>query len=291
MPQEPASQVRIRPLEADDVEGAYAVMVASFSDLGERIGRPEGTWPPPAVGRLRIDHLLGTDPGGAWVAVDGDGPVVGCALALLREGLWGLSLLVVRPEVQSSGIGRGLLDRAWAYGEGARGAVILASPDPRALRAYSRLGLALHPTVSAKGRPRGVTMPPEVRPGDFDDADLAAAVDRKVRGAAHGPDIEALLRSNGQMFVLPGRGYTFLREGNLRILAAVDEDAAVLLLRAALAATGEDEATIDWITAGQQWAVTACVEAGLGIDTLAGAVFLGGDVGPFSPYLPNGAYL
>jgi GNAT superfamily N-acetyltransferase len=289
--EDPVGEARIRPLEADEAEAAYSVMVAAFSELGERIGRPEQTWPPPSVGRLRIDQLLGTDPGGAWVAEDPQGRHVGCALALMREGLWGLSLLVVRPEAQSSGIGRRLLDRAWSYGEGARGAVILSSPDRRALRAYSRLGLALHPTVTAKGRPHRVTMPGDVRPGNQDDLELIAAVDRKVRGAAHGPDIEALLRAHSELLVLPGRGYVFLREGDVRLLGAIDEDSAILLLRAALAAIGDREATVDWITAGQQWAVRACLYAGLDIETLAGAVFLGGDVGPFSPYLPNGAYL
>ncbi|MGH9000163.1 MAG: GNAT family N-acetyltransferase [Acidimicrobiia bacterium] len=287
----PAGTVKIRPLGPDDADSAYSVMVAAFSELGERLGLRAEPWPPPATGRLRIEHLAGTDPGGAWMAVDGDGGAVGCALALMREGLWGLSLLVVRPDDQSRGIGRGLLDRAWSYGDGARGAVILSSPDRRALRAYARLGLALHPTVTAKGQPRRVTMPPGIRPGSPDDLELTAAIDRKVRGAAHGPDIEALTRSASRMLVLPGRGYVIVREGDVRLLAAADEDAAVLLLRAALAAAGDREATVEWITAGQNWAVGPCLDAGLELHTNAGAVFLGGDVGPFTAYLPNGAYL
>ena len=72
----------------------------------------------------------------------------------MREGVWGLSLLVVRPDAQSSGVGRELLDRAYEYGDGARGWIVLASRDARALRSYARLGLALHPAVAARGRPR-----------------------------------------------------------------------------------------------------------------------------------------
>ena len=117
------------------------------------------------------------------------GELTGAAIALVREGVWGLSLLVVRPGRQSSGLGRALLDRALAYGDAVRGGIILASPDPRALRLYARAGFELHPTVDATGVPRGVATAPEVRP--FADADhaMAAAVDRDGarRGARRRP--------------------------------------------------------------------------------------------------------
>jgi GNAT superfamily N-acetyltransferase len=142
---------------------------------------------------VRIGHLLETDAGGAWVA-DRDGEIVGCSLALIREGVWGLSLLVVRPDAQSGGVGRELLARAHEYGDGARGWVVLASRDPRALRSYARLGMHLHPALAARGRPRRMAPPDEVRPGTLDDLPLTADVDRAVRGAAHGYDIAALGR-------------------------------------------------------------------------------------------------
>jgi hypothetical protein len=123
--------------------------------------------------------------------------------------------------------------------------------DPRALRAYARLGLALHPAVGARGRARGVQRPAGVRPGTLADLPLTAAVDRRVRGAA---------------------------------------DGAANLLRAALLHAGDREAEVEWITSGQAWAIRPCVEAGLQLH-LEGAVFLDGDVGPFTPYLPNGAFL
>lgn len=266
-------------------------MKAAFGDLRERRGAPPESWPPLAQGRLRFDHFIGTDPDGAWAAVGDDGQLVGCALALVREGLWGLSLLVVRPDAQSSGVGGRLLDQAWAYGEGARGAIILASPDHRALRAYARLGLTLHPTVTARGHVRGVSPPPEVRPGGPGDWDLVASIDRKVRGAAREPDMEALTVPPSEFLVLPDQGYVIVREGNVRLLAAPDPDAAALLLRAAFAASGDHEISVEWITGDQNWAVGPCLDAGLDLNVNAGAVFVSGDVGPFTPYLPNGAYL
>jgi hypothetical protein len=168
---------------------------------------------------------------------------------------------------------------------------VLASADARALRSYARLGLELHPAIAARGRPRGAAMPPEVRPGTAGDLPLAAGVDREVRGAAHGDDLTAMLRAGGELLVLPERGYAVHREASVRLLAARDDASAALLLRACLAAAGDREASVEWITARQGWAVAPCLDAGLELRFDCGAVFTAGDVGPFRPYLPSGSYL
>jgi GNAT superfamily N-acetyltransferase len=280
--------VPVRPMEQRDIDDVFGVSVAAFDDLARRLGKPED--PPAAIGgaRIRIGRLLGTDPGGAWVA-ERDGAVVGAALAIVREGVWGLSLLIVRPEAQSDGLGRELLARAWDHGRDARGWIVLSSADPRALRSYARLGLHLHPAMAARGRPRSVAPDPGVRPGSADDLPLTETVDRAVRGAAHGGDILALLAAGGRMLVLPGRGYAVMRGDDVRLLAALDEDAAAALLRTCFA-TADGEVTITFITGAQQWVVAPCLDAGLELHGY-GAVFLAGDVGPFAPYLPSGAYL
>jgi GNAT superfamily N-acetyltransferase len=279
----------VRPMQPSDVDAVFHVSVAAFRDLARRFGEEPEPDPPLWHARTRVGWLLGTDPGGAWVA-ERRGDIVGAALGIVREGVWGLSLLVVRPEAQSAGVGRQLLDRAFAYGSDARGWIVLASQDARALRSYARLGLALHPALQATGRPRAVAMPPEVRQGTLADLPLTAAVDRVVRGAAHGGDIEALLEVGGDLLVLDDRGYAVVREGSVRLLAATDEAAAATVLRACLAAAGDREASVEWITSAQGWAVAPCLDAGLDL-RLDGAVFLDGDVGPFAPYLPSGAYL
>jgi GNAT superfamily N-acetyltransferase len=280
----------VRPLEPRDIDAVHTVTAAAFDDLVRRLGdRPEPAGPI-AAARVRIGRLLATDPGGAWVA-ERDGEVVGCSLALLREGIWGLSLLVVRPDAQSSGVGRELLARARAYGDGARGWVVLASRDSRALRSYARLGLHLHPALAARGRPRWMALPDEVRPGTLADLPLTADVDRAVRGAAHGDDLAAMLEVGGDLLVLPDRGYAVVRDGAVRQLAARDEQAAATLLRGCLAAARGHEAAVEWITAAQGWAIEPCLDAGLELRMDVGAVCLAGDVGPFAPYLPSGAYL
>jgi GNAT superfamily N-acetyltransferase len=279
----------VRPLEPRDIDAVHHVMTASFQDLNRRMGEPEEPAGPITASRIRVGRLLATDPGGSWVA-ERDGEVVGCALAIMREGVWGLSLLVVRPDAQSGGTGRELLARSYEYGNGARGWIVLASRDPRALRAYARLGLDLHPAIAARGRPRA-TMPQEVRRGDAADLPLTVEVDRAVRGAAHGEDILALTEVGGELFVLPDRGYVVVREGGVRQLAALDEASAATLLRAALASADGHEASVEWITSAQNWAIAPCLEAGLELRNDVGAVFLAGDVGPFAPYIPSGAYL
>jgi GNAT superfamily N-acetyltransferase len=280
----------LRPMQEDDVAAARTVMVQAFEDLERRLHLPPSPPGDPAGADVRLRRILATDPGGSWVAEDEQG-LAGVGLAIVRESVWGLSLLVVRPDAQSAGIGRELLARTLAYGDGAAGAIVLASPDPRALRAYARAGFALHPTLIATGVPRGAVGCAEVRPFEPGDHELAAAVDRAVRGAPHGADLDALADGGCELLVLPGRGYAAHRDGSVKTLAAFDDDDAATLLRTVLARIPPGaSAEVDWITGAQQWAVGVAVAAGLELRP-AGAVALRGDVGAFRPYLPGGAYL
>ena len=285
--------IRYRPMRHEDVEAVHHLAFEAFSDLDRRLGQEyHGPAPRLEQSAVRYGRLLASDPDGCLVA-ERDGAVVGCSVGILRDGLWGLSMLVVDPSAQGGGVGRELLRRAHEYGAGARGRMILSSEDPRALRAYARLGLTLHPCVIANGTVRRPPRADGLREGGREDLPLAAEVDRAVRGAAHGEDVMALVASGGTLLVAPGRGYVVVREGRLMLLAAFDEDAARELLRGALARSAADghDAMVEWISAAQAWAVDVCLDAGLELLARSGAVFLGGDLGPFRPYLPSGAYL
>lgn len=278
-------------MREDDARAIHDVSVVTFADLEARFHYPPSPPPPRDVPLVRFSHLIETDPGGAWVAEE-DGRVIGGALAIDREGVWGLSLLVVLPDHQSSGIGRALLERSLEYaGGGRRGAIILASPDHRALRAYARAGFQMHPCMDAEGRPNVKEPPAGVRDGDERDLPLTEAVDRAVRGAAHGSDIAAFLSVGRRLLVVPQRGYAVLGPESIHLLAALDEEAARDLLLAGLAAVPEGKNhRVEWITSEQQWVVQPVLDAGLVLKP-GGAVFVRGDVGPFTPYLPSGAYL
>jgi len=245
-------------------------------------------------GQSRVAHLLETDPEGAWVAQNADGRVVGVALALLREGLWGLSLFAVEPALQGNGIGRRLLDSALGYADGARGAIILSSTDPKAMRRYARAGFALRPAVAAAGIVDRAALPPRhpgIRAATGDDLDLTEPVSRAVRGATHATDIPASLSDGAELLVLGDRGFVVHRDGTPRLLAARDDEAAQALLRAALVASSPGATVqVDFISAGQDWAVAVALEARLALSP-DGPIFVRGDVGPLRPYLPSGAYL
>jgi GNAT superfamily N-acetyltransferase len=278
-------------MREEDADAVLELSTRAFADLAARLHEPPRPPSPPEERLVRVRHVIERDPGGAWVA-ERDGELAGAALAIDRDGLWGLSLLAIDPGHQSAGLGRALLARALEYADGGRrGAVILASPDVRALRAYARAGFVAHPSMSARGRAAPLEAPESVREGDLRDLELTERVDVAVRGVGHGSDIDALLRSGCRLFVVEGRGYAVLGGGSVRLLAALDEAAAADLLRGALAhAPPGEDVGVEWITARQHWAMGPVLDARLPL-AVDGAVFVRGDVGPFRPYLPSGAYL
>ena len=281
-----------RPMTEDDIPAVHDLMGAAFGDLERRLGaKYAGPHPMLANTQVRFGRVLSADPGGSFVA-ENRRRIVGCASSIVREGLWGLSMFIVDPATQGTGIGRELLANAAAYGDGCRGRVILASRDPRAIGMYARLGLDLHPSVSAQGVPRGVEAG-DVRAGGADDIPLTEEIDRAVRGAAHGDDLLAMVAGGQELLIAPGRGYAVRLGGTVRLLAAFDEQGAADVLRGALARIEAEgaSANVEWITGRQRWAVPVCLDAGLHFTTNAGPVLTGGDVGPFQPYLPSGAYL
>jgi GNAT superfamily N-acetyltransferase len=286
----------VRLLQPADVPAAAAVGGAALSDQMPVEFQPSSSAERAQLVRrrqARVNHLLATDPEGSWVA-ELDGEIVGVALGLVREGVWGLSLFGVRPGLQGQGIGRPLLDAALRYAAGRRGAIILSSSDPRAMRSYARAGFAVKPALSAAGAINRARLPAglRTRPGDLRaDRELLDAVSRHVRTAAHGDDLGAFVAAGDRLLVLDGRGFTVSRGGSPMLVAAFDDEAASELLWACLA-EGEPGAPVhvDYVTAGNDWAVAVVLEAGLSLSP-DGPVFVRGETGPFAPYLPSGAYL
>jgi predicted N-acetyltransferase YhbS len=285
-----APEVHVRPLRPDDIEGAYAVARSAL--FSPPAGEDEAQLHARQVDR--IAHLQGTDPGGSWVA-ERDGRVIGVAQALLREGVWGFSLLAVAEDLQGHGVGRRLLDAALRHGDGARGWVVLSSERPAAMRRYARAGLDLHPAVAAAGIPDAARIPDgTARVEDAGDGGLAVAdaIGRAVRGAGHARDLPSSLRHGSRLLVLEDRAFALLgRTGAVALLAARDEAAAQTVLWGAFAhAPRGATVSVDFLTADQQWALPVLLDAGLLLSP-DGPVFLRGDVGPFTPYVPSGAWL
>ena len=289
-----SAEVEVRPMSAADVPAAERVWYDAQSAMRATRHLPAEERTAESARRMenRIAHLLATDPGGSWVGVDEGGSVVGLSQALVRDELWVLSLLGVSPEHQDRGAGHALLQAAMAYEPETPRGMILCSRDPRAARRYLKAGFDMHPSVTAWGPVdrRKVPATLNVREGTVDDLELAASLDRRLRGGAHGPDLENLLSEGCELLVHPGRGYVLVRKAKPVFLAADGEREAVELLWAALARADEAEVLeVNWITAAQQWALRTVVEAGLELHPV-GPVMLRGMSGPPSTYLPSGAY-
>lgn len=278
-----------------DVPDAYVVNSLALADTYEERERIRTRNPEEDERRRSLyRHVLATDPEGCFVAKSG-GRVVGSALSARREGLWVLVLFAVEEGYRGAGVGAELIAHARRYGEDCTGGMIASSTHPGAMRRYALAGFDLQPTLMASGAVdrAGIPSVSGVRDGGENDLDLAADVDRRLRGAAHGPDLEFMLRDGGKLLVADrpdGRGYVALWHGGPRLVAANSEDVAGDLLRAGLAEATEEKVEVRWITAQQNWAVRVALEAGLSLSA-AGPICTRGELGPLAPYLPSGPFL
>ena len=273
----------IRPLLPDDAAACVEVTHQALSAIYEEM--PEDTPGYRDRAAQRVLHLQSTDPESCWVA-EQDGRVVGCGLALVREGMWFLSLLMVDPSLQSQGVGRQLLDatlqtatdRSW----------ILATTAPAALRRYRRAGFDLVPCLSAKGTvDRSLLPATAVRESTWaEHGELVDAVTRQLRGAGMAPDLPYCERVGYRLFVAAD-GFAIVRPMGLVSLGALDPAVAQELLWTVFAEC-DQPVEVDWLSHDQQWAVDTCLDARLPLNKGEGHVFLRGQP-PMSPYLPGGA--
>ncbi|KIQ63888.1 GCN5 family acetyltransferase [Kitasatospora griseola] len=284
---------------AEDAEAVNRVSRAAFRDLDGRPAdaEPEAADAPSRIRRLaRSRHLAVTDPQGCWIA-EQDGEAVGAALSLRREGVWVLALFVVLPSVQGRGVGRLLLERAAAYGRGCLRGMLCASSSPAAARRYRAAGFTLHPTMRLTGRvDRERLLDPgdiPVHTGNASHLHLLDSVDRRLRGAAHGPDHPFMLAHFEELLIadtLAGTGYCYRDGGAVQLVAATSKRIATRLLREALARVPEGvDADVEFLTAEQEWAVDVGLELGLSLTTRGYLAVRG--MRPPAPYVPNGGYL
>ena len=290
------TEVRIRPMTLDDAVAAERVTAVGFHELDTRMFRR--SWPdpqlrPPERGAnwiLRTRHLIGTDPGGCWVAERGD-ELLGVVVSFVREKMWLLASYAVVPGSQGLGLGRALLAPALDYGKGSLRAMFNASSDPRALRRYHAAGFTFYPQMFLRGTPDRSTIPAlesKVREGSAGDFDLMDSVDRQTRGAAHGPDHEVLLRQFRLVVsdTTTGSGYAYLDDG-VALVAATNRRTAARLLWEAIASS--DDVLVGHITPENSWAVDVGLAARLELHQEGYQALR--RMTPPKPYLPHGALM
>jgi GNAT superfamily N-acetyltransferase len=281
--------VDIRPMRDDDVAGVDRVCAeVLYAPTVDEDDEPVRA----ARQHARIRHLVETDPDGCWVA-EHDGRVAGVALALIREGVWGFSLFAVAEALQGRGVGRALFERCWAYGDRAHGRMILSSTHPAAMRRYAHTGLPIRPCVAAAGVPDLSRTPDLDGVHEAGEAGIpvADAIGRALRGAGHGRDLPVPMAHGARLLVLEDRAFALFHGSRVVLLGGGDAEAAQRVLWAVMAhVVPGASVTVDFITAGQDWALPVCLDAGLALSP-DGPMFAGGRLGPLAPYLPSGAYL
>jgi GNAT superfamily N-acetyltransferase len=219
--------VSFRAAVPDDLPACAAIWRESINDyLGLRNIRliPDELGP---ITRLHR-HLQSTDPSRFVVATrpgtDGLADrIVGFGSAVMRERLWFLSMLFVRPGEQGRGLGRALLDRMMPPADsGSSLATATDSMQPISNALYASIGIVPRmPLLSLVGRPDRPealgALPAGVRVVRIEatDAGEVDSLDRVVLGVRHPVD-HAFVRSEGRQGFLyrtpagevAGYGYT-----------------------------------------------------------------------------------
>jgi GNAT superfamily N-acetyltransferase len=292
------SDARIRPMRPEDVDAAERLSSEGFYEVDLRLARRGDPDPEPRSTErsrqwvARTHHYLRTDPGGCWVA-EIDGEPVGFATSFNRELMWILATYVVKPGLQGQGIGRALLATALHHGRGCLRGMLSASSDTKAVRRYRAAGFSLHPQMHLVGTVDRSAIPvvEKVRDGSAADFELMDSIDRRVRGAAHGPD-HAWLLSAFRLVVSDtstGSGYAFhAGDGTPMLLAATNRRTATRLLWECLAAT-DGRGYVPHVTPANEWAIDVGLAARL---ELQQSGYLGlRNMRPPTPYLHHGSLL
>lgn len=232
--------VGYRRATPDDALACHELMWESVTDLGRRQGSPlEGTaddWWRSSEPLHRLLARIATE---WWVAEETDsGRLVGFARSIDRDGLLELTEFFVRPDQQSRGVGKALLERAFPAGRGAVRSII-ATSDVRAQARYYAAGtVARFPLFTLGGVPhdpgpmRNLTA--ESIAGE-PAIEAQRAVERTVLGYQRSDDEVGWLldRRQGHLYRRGDRviGYSFLGHDGAGPMATLDpsEVPAVLL--------------------------------------------------------------
>ena len=206
----------LRQARADDMLGCARVFLRSSADLARRQGNavPQARAPEMAAA---LSHLQQTDPRGFQVAVQG-GRVVAFASTILRGRTHFLSMFWALPSVQSRGVGRRVLARAFERPRPPASAVrcVYASLDPRAQALYLKFGMLPRGMFyMLKGPPRRSPPPRRrvelVQLGAVGETSrrmlaVAARFDRVSRAARRDADLRYIMSLPGARFFLARAG-------------------------------------------------------------------------------------
>jgi GNAT superfamily N-acetyltransferase len=250
------SEITIRRGRPEDARPAFDLSIAAMSDLFARLGTPWTLDSATFWASLEpiLSHLA-TTAAEWWVAIDdGDGSIVGYSRSIERGGLFELTELFVRPDRQSAGLGRQLIEKAFPIGRGEVRAIV-ATTDVRALARYYAAGTVVRfPIASLTGVPRPTDpgeLDLEAVPATLDNLGELAAIERAVVGYPRHADYPWLIENrDGHLYNRDGRwvGFSFVsRDGSGPIAALDPADQVSILLHAEgrAHAMGMDEFSVE----------------------------------------------
>ena len=289
-----------RPSRPDELDRIDALVVSSINDLTERHGFGSmASRSPPNFQTF----CLADDPRGLWTAED-NGEPVGFAWSWACEGLWFLAQLFVKPDVQSHGIGRELLERTLEHADrigAVQRALITFAFNTVSQGLYIRHGFAPRfPIYSMRLKRERLGRDPRstlnVRPLNGSTGELSALgdIDRKAIGASREkhhellmrePEIRAIGLYDDRNLV----GYAYISgAGHIGPLAVASPDLLAEAFEKALelAAEGTSENVSCFVPGSQPAMLRAAMGHGFRI-VFPMLMMSTGDIGGWPSYLPR----
>jgi GNAT superfamily N-acetyltransferase len=220
----------LRPGTAADSRACNDLLWASATDLGSRHGTTlDGSADDWWGGLEPVHRYLAEHAAEWWVAeAPDDHELIGYARSIERGGLFELTELFVRPGLQSKGLGRQLIERAFPVGRGDVRSII-ATTDVRATaRYYAADTVARFPYFTMVGAPRTDARSSDVSPEAIgtDGTALAAVteIEREVLDFPRGTDELRWLAETrpGHLFIRGGEpvGFAFVAKDSVGPIAA-----------------------------------------------------------------------
>lgn len=288
--------VAYRPVRPDELSACAEVWRDGINDYTRRLNQPDV--PPETASLIRLyAHLQSTDPERFVVATlpaaepGGEERVVAFAAALMRERLWFLSMLFVRPELQGAGLGRALLSRvAPGDGQASFRSTATDSAQPISNALYASEGIVPRvPLLNLIGLPQDPgafgSLPSGIVPLAFADlagrpgsdghqqlADDVDALDREVLGVAHPADHRFLRQESRTGWLYRGPddavlGYGYATEaGRIGPVAVRDPELLAPILGHLSSAITPRGAFALWLPGTADRAIVPALRAGFRLD-------------------------
>jgi GNAT superfamily N-acetyltransferase len=288
------AEFNLRRGTASDNRAAFDVSMLAMKDLFLRHGyewklEPEAFW---KVLEPFVTHLA-EHAAEWWIAEDrADGKLIGYARSVERGGLFELSELFVRPDKQSAGLGKLLLDKAFPSGRGQVRAII-ATNDVRGLARYYGAGTAARFvmfSLTAQPRRTATETHEAVRVGPAEIGELAD-MERAVVGYARQADYPWLLR-NREIYKYRNAGRTvgfgcFSETGQGPIVVLEPDDQSAILLHFETLAQSRGMESISFQVPSINIVVMQhLLERGYKIDAPPGLLMSSRDFGQFDRFVP-----